>query len=53
MSVQETNPQLAGLQNRALVIGALGVALAAVGYLGDPDQFYKSYLTAYLFWLKP
>ncbi|MGK0190761.1 MAG: hypothetical protein ACI9R3_006591 [Verrucomicrobiales bacterium] len=53
MSAQETNPQLASLQNKALIIGAIGVALSIAGYLSDADQFYKSYLTAYLYWLAP
>lgn len=53
MSVQETNPQLADLQNRALIVGLVGAVAVAFGYLSDPDQFYKSYLTAYLFWLAP
>lgn len=48
---QETNQQLAGLQTKALLVGAIGVAGAAAAFFADSDQFYKSYLVGYLYWL--
>ncbi len=34
-----------------LVVGVVGLALCVLGLLGDPVQFFRSYLFAYLFWL--
>jgi hypothetical protein len=51
MSTQGTNSDLAGLQSKALIVGAVGVVAAGAGFALDADQFYRSYLTGYLFWL--
>lgn len=51
MSTQGTNAELAGLQSKALIVGAVGIAAAAAGFAMDSDQFYRSYLTGYLYWL--
>jgi hypothetical protein len=51
MSTQGTNAELAGLQSKALMVGAVGIAAAAAGFAMDSDQFYRSYLTGYLYWL--
>ena len=53
MSTQGTNADLAGLQTKALIVGAVGIAAAAAGFVIDADQFYRSYLTGYLYWLAP
>jgi hypothetical protein len=53
MSTQGTNVELAGLQSKALIVGAVGIAAAAAGFAMDPDQFYRSYLTGYLYWIAP
>jgi len=37
-------------QQRALIIGGLGLALSAVGWFANPDQFYRSYLVGFVFW---
>ncbi len=37
-------------RTRALGIGAAGLALCALGWLTNPEQFYRSYLLGYLFW---
>jgi hypothetical protein len=37
------------LQQRALVAGIVGFVLIAIGYVRTPDQFYHSYLIAYMF----
>ena len=41
-------PELAGLQRRLLVAGAVGGALSLVGLLIDVRQFLQSYLMAYM-----
>src|SRR5215471_2026445 len=47
-------PQLSAdfdrIRQRAVIIGGVGVALLALGWLTNPDQFYRSYLVGFLFW---
>lgn len=40
---------LAGIQRRALVVGAAALALAAIGGVLDPTQFFRSYLVAFVY----
>jgi uncharacterized membrane protein YsdA (DUF1294 family) len=35
----------------ALVIGIVGLALSAVGFMFDSTHFYFSYLVAFVFWV--
>lgn len=42
-------PSVGRLQTRALVVGAAGLALCAYGAFANPSQFFRSYLTGYLF----
>jgi hypothetical protein len=42
-------PELAGIQQRALVVGLVGLVLCAIGAVISPDQFFRAYLIAYLF----
>jgi hypothetical protein len=48
------NPAIEGRLNRArgvaLVLGIIGIALTAVGAAGNVEQFYRSYLFAYIYW---
>ena len=39
------------VQNTALVVGLIGTALSVVGYLSSADQFFRSYLVGWVFWL--
>lgn len=48
---QALPPQLERLKTVGAVAGALGLAALAVGYAGDPAQFFRSYLFGYLFWV--
>ncbi|RMF65916.1 MAG: hypothetical protein D6743_07220 [Calditrichaeota bacterium] len=43
--------QLNGLQRKALVVGVLGLAFCGVGAYLHPEQFFKSYLLGYMFWI--
>jgi hypothetical protein len=36
------------LQQRALVAGVIGLVLCAIGWARTPDQFYRSYLVAFM-----
>lgn len=44
-------PQLDQLCKRALAVGVAGLALCVIGGFFSPQQFYRSYLLAYLFWI--
>ena len=39
------------IQQRSLVIGALGAIAAGAGAFVAPDSFYSAYLIGYMFWL--
>ena len=43
------NPNLRRWQIGALAIGALGLIACAVGFVFEPTQFFRSYLTAFVF----
>lgn len=45
--------RLPRVQQFALLAGAIGLLLCGVGALWSREQFYQSYLFAYLFWLGP
>ncbi|MDQ6788201.1 MAG: hypothetical protein M3033_15455 [Acidobacteriota bacterium] len=45
------NPNLRRWQIVVLVIGVIGLIACAVGWMVEPTQFYRSYLTAYIFWV--
>jgi hypothetical protein len=49
--VYTTPPRVAGAQRTALIIGGIGVALCAVGFSASREQFFRSYLMAYVFWV--
>ena len=44
-------PQLGVLGQRARAVGMLGAMLCLVGLFTNPDQFYRSYLFGFLFWV--
>lgn len=44
-------PEVGRLQMPSLVIGILGLLLCGAGALRSPDQFFHSYLIAYVFWI--
>jgi len=50
-SLKSIQPQLERVQNRALVAGATGFALCLILGLLNREQFFRSYLFAYVYWL--
>ena len=38
------------LQRRCLIAGAAGLALSVIGYFVSPEQFFRSYLVAFVLW---
>ncbi len=52
--IQQTQalvPHLGGARKKALIVGLVGVALAVVGYLSDDEQFFRSYLLGFIYWM--
>jgi hypothetical protein len=47
-----TFPAAPRLQRTLLLVAVIGLALALIGVFLDQDQFWRSYLLAYLFWLE-
>ncbi|MGE5444003.1 MAG: hypothetical protein ACM3SR_05285 [Ignavibacteriales bacterium] len=48
---QELYSQLNRVQKYSLIIGALSLALCVVGAFFNREQFFRSYLLAYVFWI--
>lgn len=44
-------PQLDRLQQGAIAVGVLGTLLCVAGAFSSPEQFFRSYLFAFLFWV--
>ncbi len=49
--LESLRPQLDRLQRRALIVGVVGLALCLLGAPANPQQFFQSYLQAFLFWI--
>ena len=41
---------IARFQKPALIVGVIGLAASALGWLLDPQEFFRAYLPSYLFW---
>jgi hypothetical protein len=48
---QDRVAQLGRVERWSLVVGVAALAVCVVGALFSPTQFFRAYLTAYLFWL--
>jgi hypothetical protein len=44
-------PNVEGFRGRVVIVAGIGIALAIVGWVVNEEQFYRSYLLAYMFWL--
>lgn len=53
MSATPIALELERFQRRAYRVGALGCGLLLIGLLVDAQQFFRSYLVAWLYWLAP
>jgi hypothetical protein len=52
MSLSDTyRPQLDRVQKQATLAGVIGLALCLVFFFRDKDQFFHSYLVAYIYWI--
>lgn len=43
--------ELAGIGTKGLLVGAVGIVGLAVGFFLDSDQFFRSYLVSFVYWL--
>ncbi len=43
--------ELGRVQSIALVVGAVGLALSVLGYFSDQEQFFRSYLVGWVYWV--
>src|SRR6266850_542655 len=50
-TIDKAPPEVDQFQRRALIVGAVAVVLCVVGALFNVDQFFRSYLVGYVFWL--
>jgi len=48
---ESLRPRLDRIQQRSLIVGVVGLALCVVGFFMESEQFFRSYLFGYLFWL--
>ena len=48
---QALGPDLNSFGRRALVIGVIGIALTVLAFATHPEQFFKSYLLAFIYWV--
>jgi len=44
-------PNVEGFRGRVVIVAGIGIALAIVGFVVNEEQFYRSYLLAYMFWI--
>lgn len=49
--IESLRPRLAQLQQRSLIIGVAGLVLCVVGAFISTEQFFRSYLFGYMFWI--
>lgn len=49
--IDNTSSELDQFQRRALVVGVAGVAICVLGAFFNLEQFFRSYLLAYVFWV--
>jgi hypothetical protein len=47
----EVNREIQGWQQRFLIIGGIGAVACAIGAFLDPEQFFRSYLWSYMFFI--
>ncbi len=50
-TIDKTPPEVDGFQQRALIVGIAGVAICVLGAFFNSEQFFRSYLLAYVFWV--
>lgn len=49
--IDKTPPEVDQFERRALIVGVAGVGICLLGAFFNSDQFFRSYLLAYVFWV--
>ena len=49
--LETLRPELDRIRKRALLVGGAGLGICIVGAFPNPEQFFRSYLLGYLFWI--
>jgi hypothetical protein len=49
--IDKAPPEVNQFQRRALIVGVVATAVCLLGAIFNLDQFFRSYLVAYVFWL--
>ena len=49
--LETLQPDLDRIRKRALLVGGAALGICIVGAFPNPDQFFRSYLVGYLFWI--
>ena len=49
--IESIRPRVDKLQQRALIVGGVGLILCVVGAFVSTEQFFRSYLFGFLFWI--
>src|SRR3989442_2151703 len=49
--IEKAPPEVDQFQRRALMVGVVALVVCVVGAIFDRDQFFRSYLLAYIFWV--
>ena len=48
---EDAQAKISGLQTKGLLVGVVGLVGAAAAWAMNPEQFYHSYLSSYLYWI--
>jgi hypothetical protein len=51
IEIEKAPPEVDLFQRRALMVGVVALAVCVVGAVFNLDQFFRSYLLAYIFWV--
>lgn len=51
IQIEKAPPEVDQFQRRALMVGVVALVVCVVGAIFDRDQFFRSYLLAYIFWV--
>ncbi|HJZ67837.1 MAG TPA: hypothetical protein VKF81_06940 [Blastocatellia bacterium] len=51
IEIEKAPPEVDQFQRRALIVGGGAMAVCVVGAVFDLDQFFRSYLLAFIFWV--
>src|SRR5438128_4547544 len=51
IEIEKAPPEVEQFQRRALMVGVVALAVCVIGAVFNLEQFFRSYLLAYIFWV--